>query len=178
MSLRGMTGIAIAVVVALCGVTSGCGGSSNADPTESEAAAIAAKSIATQISEGALRKSPPELEVPPGLPPKKLVIKDLHKGTGKRAEKGDRVKIQYYGIEWNTGAENANSWHYEHIPIFTLGQHHLLRGLTIGIMGMREGGSREIIIPHNLVYYPGGHHRSLGVLDALIYKVYLVTVLD
>ncbi len=122
-------------------------------------------------------EAPPELGPGEGLPPKKVVVKDLWKGDGKEAHKGDRVKVQYYGVDWRNGFQHANSWNYEHIPVFTLGQHRLLRGLNQGIRGMKEGGAREILIPYNLVYYPNEHHVRLGPLDALIYRVYLVKVL-
>jgi FKBP-type peptidyl-prolyl cis-trans isomerase len=123
-------------------------------------------------------KSRPKIEVPTGLPPKKLVVKDLWEGTGIKAQKGDKVRIQYYGVDWRSGLEHANSWRYARIPVFTLGEHRILRGMNQGIRGMKEGGAREILIPHNLVYYPGGNHIDLSPLDALIYRVYLVDVID
>ncbi len=160
-------------------LVAGCGGGGDSPSSSSTTAASgAAPEPGSELAaEGAILASAPEIEPPTGLPPKKLVVKDLKKGTGKEAQKGDRVKIQYYGIDWGIGTEHANSWHYSHIPVFTLGEHRLLRGLNQGIRGMKEGGSREIIIPYTLVYYPGGHHAHLGPLDALVYRVYLVRVL-
>lgn len=171
MQLRGATITLLWAMVALYAV--GCGGGS--DPSGSTA--LAPKPGSQLAAEGAILASQPKIEVPPGLPPKKLVIKDLQKGTGAEAEKGDEVKIQYYGVQWKDGTEHANSWHYEHIPAFELGSHRLLRGLNLALHGMKEGGSREVIIPSNLVYYPGDQHYHLSRLDALIYKVYLVKVL-
>jgi peptidylprolyl isomerase len=154
------------VAIALCAtVVAGCGGGDSAGAT------------ADAGPQSLPLKSPPELEAGKGLPPKKLVVKDLWEGNGSEAHKGDQVKIQYYGVSWGSGLEHANSWRYEHIPVFTLGQRRLLRGLERGIRGMQEGGAREILIPYNLVYYPGGHHVHLSPLDALIYRVYLIKVL-
>jgi peptidylprolyl isomerase len=155
-------------VTALCATlaTAGCGSSDSPEAS------------AKDSTESGLRASPPEIEPGPGIPPKKLVVKDMQVGTGKEAKKGDEVKVQYYGVDWRSGVEHANSWNYTEIPVFELGSHRLLRGLNLAIPGMKEGGSREVTIPYNLVYYPGGHHRPLGPLDALIYKVYLVEVLD
>jgi peptidylprolyl isomerase len=126
----------------------------------------------------AIPDSPPHITVPEGLPPKRFIVKDLRKGTGTEAKKGDRVMIQYYGVHWDDGTEHANSWRYSHIPIFKLGSHRLLRGLNMAIPGMREGGSREVIIPHDYLYYPSvSSHQHQGILAALIYRVYLVKVL-
>lgn len=175
MPLRGVMIVLLLVAAALYSL--GCGGNGS-DPSPNSASTALAPEPGSQLAaEGAILGSQPNIEVPPGLPPKKLVVKDLQKGTGAEAKKGDEVQLQYFGVDWRDGAEHANSWHYEHIPIFTLGEHRLLRGLNMAIPGMKEGGGREVIIPYNLVYYPGGHHRPLGPLDALIYKVYLVKVI-
>jgi peptidylprolyl isomerase len=154
--------------VALCTVIMGCGSGSGDSLTPAETHILA---------EGGILASRPEIPLPEGLPPKKLVVKDLHRGTGLEAQKGDDVQIQYYGIVWGNGSQHANSWTYGHIPTFELGSHRLLRGLNLAIPGMREGGSREVIVPYNLYYYPTEEkRRPLGPLDALIYKVYLVKV--
>ena len=162
----------LVVLILICAADAGCGGS-----PDSPKASAKDNAEASQNAEPGLRSTPPDIPPPAGVPPKKLVIRDLQQGTGTEAHKGDEVQIQYYGIDW-LGNEHANSWHYTHIPVFILGQHRLLRGMNRGIVGMKEGGSREIIIPYNLVYYPGGHHVPLAPLDALVYKVYLVDVLD
>jgi peptidylprolyl isomerase len=165
MDLRGRVLLLLIGAVLCAIVAGGCGGSDSPDAS------------AKSADESLPLASRPEIGPGKGLPPKKLVVRDLTKGTGKEAKKGDRIKLQYYGADWRFGLEHANSWHYQHIPIFTLGEHRLLRGLNQGIPGMKEGGGREIIIPYNLVYYPGGGHVHLGPLDTLIYKVYLVKVL-
>jgi peptidylprolyl isomerase len=154
-------------VAGLCALvaTAGCGGSDSSDAS------------AQNSAEPAIPTSPPKIDVPEGLPPKKLVVKNLRKGTGAEAKKGDEVELHYYGVQWNGGIEHSNSWRYANVPRFELGSHRLLRGLNRAIPGMKEGGSREVIIPYDLIYYPGGNHRPLGPLDALIYKVYLVKVL-
>jgi peptidylprolyl isomerase len=169
MRLRGWAIGFLATGVALCAlVAAGCGGGSDATPPSPAEAHV--------LAEGGILATQPVIGPGKGFPPKKLVIRDINEGTGVEAKKGDEVQIQYLGVNWRDGSEHSNSWRYEHIPTFTLGQHRLLRGLNMGIPGMKEGGSREIIIPYNLVYYPNLHHRALGPLDALIFKVYLVKV--
>jgi peptidylprolyl isomerase len=154
------------LLAGLCLIVAGCGGgdSSNA---------------AAEDSEGSIPTSPPKVEVPAGLPPKKLVVKDLEKGAGAEAKKGDEVTLQYYCVIWENGVEYANSWTYNGPPAFVLGEHvRLLRGLNLAVPGMREGGDREVLIPSNLVFYPEVSHSHLGRLAALICKVYLVKVLN
>lgn len=158
----------LTVLVAVLGllvVLTGCGGDESSDAS-------------AQDSAGAIPDSQPALEVPPTLPPKKIVVKELSKGTGAVAKKGDEVGLQYYCIIWETGTEYANSFRYSGVPKFVLGKRLLLRGLNVAVPGMQEGGGREVLIPSNFVYYPGVQHPPLRRLAALICKVYLVEVVD
>jgi peptidylprolyl isomerase len=157
------------VLVATLGlllVVSGCGGGDSSD-------ASAGDSVESGIPD-----SKPKLEVPAGLPPKKLVVKDLFKGAGAEAKKGDEVSLHYYCIVWEDGVEYANSWNYPRVPRFVLGKHLLFRGLNLAVPGMREGGGREVLTPSTLVYYPEVSHPPIGRLGALVCKVYLVKILD
>jgi peptidylprolyl isomerase len=158
--------VLVAALGLLAGIA-GCGGGGSSDAS-------------AQNAGEPIPDSRPKLEVPEGLPPKKLVVKELSKGTGAEAEKGDKVSLQYYCIVWENGAEYANSWRYPSVPTFVLGKHLLLRGLTLAVPGMKEGGGREVLIPNTLVYYPeiSRSRPPLGRLAALICKVYLVKVLD
>ncbi len=169
MGLRGWVVGLLMATIALCAIVAdGCGGGSGDDSTSPDEARV--------LAEGGILASRPEITGRAGLPPKKIVIREMQKGTGVEAQKGDKVQIQYYGAQWRGGSEHSNSWRYGHIPVFEVGSHRLLHGLNVAIRGMKEGGSREVIIPANLVYYPGAPHPHLSRLDALIYKVYLVEV--
>ena len=171
MQLRRTRGVvagscAIVVALVLLVVAAGCGGDSSSDASAGGA------------EETGIPDSPPKLDIPPGLPPKKLVVKDLNEGTGTAAKKGDKVTIHYYCIVWEDGTEYANSWRYVGPPTFVLGSHRVLRGLNMAIPGMKEGGGREVLIPDTLVFYPEAFSPPLGRLAALICKTYLVDVLD
>lgn len=158
--------ILFAALGLLAAAALGCGGGDSSDAS------------ADQASETSIPTSAPPLEVPAGLPPKKLVVKDLFKGTGAEANKGDEVALHYYCLVWENNFRYANSWNYPKAPTFVLGKHQLLRGLTLAVPGMKEGGGREVLIPHNLLYYPNVQHEPSGVLAALFCKVYLVKVLQ
>jgi peptidylprolyl isomerase len=171
MHLTGARGASagLCVLIAILGLLvafAGCGGGDSSDASAGDSA------------ESGIPDSKPKLEVPPGLPPKKLVAKELSKGTGAEAKKGDRVALQYYCIIWETGAQYSNTFSYPGAPTFTLGKHRVLRGLNLSVPGMKEGGSREVLIPNYLVYYPERSHPPVGRLGALICKVYLVKVFD
>jgi peptidylprolyl isomerase len=171
MQLRGTGGMlaafcALVLALGLTVISGGCGGDSSGASAGSSA-------------EAGIPDSPPKLEPPPFLPPRKLVFKDLGKGTGTEAKKGDEVALQYDCIVWGSGVEYASSWRYPSPPHFVLGERaRLLRGLNFAVPGMREGGGREVQVPSTLLYYPGVSHPPVRRLDALLCKVYLVDVVD
>jgi peptidylprolyl isomerase len=163
---RGYVPAAYALVAIFClsAITGGCGGGDSSD---------------TAAAETGIPESPPKLELPPALPPNELVAKDLNKGNGTQAKKGDRVALQYYCIVWGSGVEYANSWRYPNPPTFVLGERLRLQpGLNLAVPGMKEGGGREVKIPAKLLYYPGTKHAPTRRLEALLCKVYLVNVLS
>lgn len=155
----------LVAISALALLATGCGGdSSDASPGESggpESLPLAKR---------------PEIPIPEGLPPGKIEIEDLWEGDGAKAKRGDEVEIQYYGVHWKDGTEHANSWRYREDPTFTVGARTLLLGMNRALIGMREGGAREVLIPHNYVYYPGVPHQRLGRLEALVYRIYLLDI--
>lgn len=115
----------------------------------------------------------PAVRIPKGPPPRKLTTFDLKRGSGKPAKRGDTVTIQYVGVHWNGGAY-SNSWNYREAPTFVLGQHQLVRGFELGILGMKAGGRREVIVPLRLTNFPGvrvsphaGRHPLVFVVDML-----------
>jgi len=152
---------AMATVVALCGclVVAGCG-------SDSSSGSATAESTANEPG--------PEVKVPPGPPPKKLVIKELRKGTGAEAKPGYQASIRYVGVHWNGGVY-SNSWSYNPPPSFVLGAHELtMHGLDEGIQGMRVGGRREIILPPSARFTSGEAQGRDPVDETLVYVVDLV----
>lgn len=94
----------------------------------------------------------PTVTVPKGPPPKKLVIKDLKKGKGATAEAGDEVTVQYLGVDYKTGKEFDSSWSRNEPFPFTLGSNSVIPGWEQGVVGMKLGGRRELIVPPELAY--------------------------
>ncbi|HEX3323847.1 MAG TPA: FKBP-type peptidyl-prolyl cis-trans isomerase [Solirubrobacterales bacterium] len=118
----------------------------------------------------------PAIKLPAGPPPKKLVVKNLRKGTGAEAKVGYEATIRYVGARWN-GEIYSNSWTYELAPGFVLGAGELtMPGLDKGIQGMRVGGQREIILPPNARFEPGTGHGANPDEETLIYIVDLLKV--
>jgi peptidylprolyl isomerase len=118
----------------------------------------------------------PLIPKPKGEPPSKLVIKDIVKGKGKTAKKGDEVSVQYAGIAYSTGEEFDASWNRGEPFTFTLGQGSVIKGWDRGVPGMKEGGRRQLTIPADLAYGAAGQPPSIGPDETLVFVVDLEKV--
>ena len=101
--------------------------------------------------------SKPEIAAPLGSPPAELEKRDIVRGTGPKAKKGDNLAMQYVGVSWSTGEQFDASWDRGGQPFpFQLGAGMVIPGWDQGMVGMREGGRRLLIVPPDLGYGAGG----------------------
>jgi peptidylprolyl isomerase len=117
----------------------------------------------------------PRITVPDALPPARLQRKDLVKGDGKRAGKGDTVRVQYVGVAWSTGQQFDASWDRNEPFTFEIGQGNVIPGWDKGVPGMRVGGRRLLVIPPEDGY---GSQGSQGIApnETLVFVVDLLDV--
>jgi len=102
----------------------------------------------------------PEIDSPTGPAPDALQIRDLTVGDGAEARPGDRVRVHYVGVEFDTGDEFDSSWNRGESIEFPL--QGLIQGWQDGIPGMRVGGRRELVIPPAQAYGRAGSGHRLG----------------
>jgi peptidylprolyl isomerase len=146
----------------------GCGGE---DEGES-AATPTPKATATPANTDTSKK--PVVTVPDELPPDELQIRDIVKGKGPKAKKGDTVSMQYVGLTWSTSVEFDASWDRGKPYTFKLGEGNVIAGWDQGIPGMRKGGRRELTIPAELAYGAQGSPPDIGPNECLRFIVDLV----
>ena len=108
--------------------------------------------------------------------PAALVKEDLVVGAGKRAEAGADVVVHYVG--WMAeGLQQFDSSRARRDPLdFSLGAGDLIKGFDQGVIGMRVGGKRRLVIPPELAY---GEHGCGGVIPpqaTLVFEVELLEV--
>jgi peptidylprolyl isomerase len=131
--------------------------------------AIAAIPRALRSPAGTL-KSAPTVTVPSGTPPKQLESADLIVGKGAAAEVGDTVTVQYVEASHSSGKVIQSSWTSQPFQ-FTLGENQVIKGWDMGLVGMRVGGRRELIIPPSLGYGASSQGPSIAANDTLIFVV-------
>jgi peptidylprolyl isomerase len=138
-------------------------------PTLPNTAAIAA-GITKDLSKE------PRIVQPKGDPPTKLVIRDIVKGKGPPAKPGDTLVMQYVGASWSTGEKFDASWDRKQPFPFKLGAGMVIPGWDQGMVGMRKGGRRLLVIPPDLGYGEAGAGGAIGPNETLIFAVDLVKI--
>lgn len=102
-----------------------------------------------------------------------LVVQDEVIGTGAVAEVGDTVQVHYTG-KFENGQVFETSLGGAPIP-FVLGAGQVIPGWDQGLVGMREGGKRLLIIPPSLGYGSQDYGPIPGN-STLVFEVELVKV--
>ena len=113
---------------------------------------------------------------PDGAPPAQLEVTDIVSGGGEPAEAGDTVSMQYVGVLHEDGSEFDASWNRGETFEFDLGAGQVIPGWDQGIVGMCEGGRRQLVIPPELGY---GEQGAGGVIPpgaTLLFVVDLVEI--
>lgn len=113
-----------------------------------------------------------------GTPPTKLTITDVVKGTGAEAKKGTRAYVRYNVVLWRTGEIlDTSGWKAGEQPtgLNRLGRGKLLPGLEKGLLGMKVGGVREIVMPPAEAFGTAGSGPVKGT-DTIVFLAQLVAV--
>ena len=122
--------------------------------------------LATKPSIGKARSAAPD----------RLRAKDVVKGTGRRARRGDVVTTQYVGVLYGSGRQFDASWGAGAPFSFPLGAGDVIRGWDRGIRGMRVGGRRILVLPPRLAYGRAGAPPTIPPRATLTFVVDLVRV--
>ena len=104
----------------------------------------------------------------------KLKITDERVGTGPVAKVGDTLSMNYKGMLTNGKVFDQS---YGRGPFdFPLGAGQVIKGWDEGIVGMKVGGKRKLIIPPDLGYGDQGAGADIPPGATLIFEVELLSV--
>lgn len=106
-----------------------------------------------------------------------LIVADEVVGTGAAAEAGDSVTVNYVGALTNGTVFDASANHGTGGFTFALGAGQVIRGWDEGLVGMKEGGKRRLIIPPAYAYGDRGVGGVIPPNSTLVFQVELVKVL-
>jgi len=107
-----------------------------------------------------------------------LKITDVTVGTGAEAKNGDKVTVNYVGT-LDDGSKFDSSYDRHQPFSFTIGAvgpGSVIQGWNLGIVGMKVGGKRELVIPGELGYGAGGYPPIIPPNATLHFTVELLGV--
>jgi peptidylprolyl isomerase len=104
-----------------------------------------------------------------------LRIIDEVVGTGKSPVSGSQVTVNYVGTLEN-GTKFDSSYDRNAPYTFQIGAGRVIKGWDQGVMTMKEGGKRKLIIPPDLAYGEKGYGASIPPNATLIFEVELLKV--
>lgn len=102
---------------------------------------------------------------------------DVKTGEGKEVAKGSTVNVEYTGWLQKDGKKFDSSYDRKGEPfnLQNVGQAQVIQGWNEGLIGMKAGGTRRLIIPPSLAYGAQGS-GPIPANATIIFDVTVVTV--
>ena len=120
---------------------------------------------------------PPTVSTKPVTTADGLQYIDLQVGCGPAAQSGNGVSIEYTGWLQSSGKKFDSSYDRSGNPFsFVLGQGQVIKGMDEGLLGMKQGGMRRIIIPAALAYGAQGSPPTIPPNATLIFDIQMIKV--
>jgi FKBP-type peptidyl-prolyl cis-trans isomerase len=116
----------------------------------------------------------PEVDFPGGEPPTELQVTDINVGDGAEAAAGQTAVVHYVGVAFSSGEEFDASWSRGEPFAFPLGGGRVIAGWDQGVVGMKVGGRRQLVIPPHLGYGDRGAGAAIPPGETLIFVVDLL----
>jgi len=148
-----------------------------ATPSASASTPAAPPTKCAPISPNPPAKGQPTIPPVVGKPPAGLQVKDVKVGNGAVAKKGSSLSVSYIGVSCSTGKVFDATYKDGGQPftVTPLGSASVIAGWNQGLIGVRAGGIRELVIPPSLGYGAGGS-GPIGPNETLIFLVTVESV--
>ncbi|MES2077182.1 MAG: FKBP-type peptidyl-prolyl cis-trans isomerase [Pseudomonadota bacterium] len=109
--------------------------------------------------------------------PPALVKNDLLTGTGTEAVAGKVLSVKYTGWLYTSKVSDFKGSQFDTGSYdFTLGAGTVIKGWDQGVVGMKVGGKRSLIIPADLAYGAAGKPPTIPANATLLFEIELVSV--
>lgn len=104
-----------------------------------------------------------------------MKVQILKEGSSPAAKVGDTVTVNYVGTLEN-GTKFDSSIDRGTPFSFTLGQNNVIQGWELGIVGMKIGEKRKLIIPSDLAYGDNAVGNIIPAKSTLIFEVDMLKI--
>jgi len=148
------------------------GSGSSSDSSSSGSSSSDSSTSDSEFAEEIQARGEPTMSKVDG-PVTELQIIDDVVGTGKAATADSTVSVQYSGVLAADGSEFDSSWSRGQPVEFPLSG--VIQGWSEGLIGMKEGGRRTLIIPAEMAYGSQGR-PGIPADSALVFTVDLEQV--
>ncbi len=103
---------------------------------------------------------------------------DLVVGTGATAVVGNRITVSYTGWLYDSTQPNGKGKQFESLASFpfTLGAGTVIKGWDQGVVGMRVGGQRRLVIPPELAYGNQSPGSGIPANATLVFDITLISI--
>ncbi|WP_158852276.1 FKBP-type peptidyl-prolyl cis-trans isomerase [Saccharothrix deserti] len=130
----------------------------------------------SQYQVGGAAGEKPTITVPTGCTPQDgLVVKDITEGTGPEIKQGSNAEMHYVLATFRDQRTREASWDSgDAFPLQNIGQAQVIQGWNEGLIGMKEGGRRLLVVPSDKGYPNGQGDIQPG--ETLIFVVDAVKV--
>ncbi len=139
----------------------------SAPPVVQAAPSATALATAQPSASAAPSAAPPPPEAP-------LAETTLVKGKGPAAKEGDKVRVHYVGT-LSDGKQFDSSRERKQPFEFVLGKGMVIKGWDEGVVGMKVGEKRKLVIPPSLAYGARGR-PGIPPNSALTFEVELLAI--
>ena len=179
-SLAALIGLGGTLGLASCssgGAPSASGSSGSTSTTHIASAALVAVGTipAVDLSPAGIAGTAPMVTVPSGPPTTQLESADLIEGTGASASIGHQATVQYVLATYSSRKVIQSSWTSQPFT-FVLGEGQVIPGWDRGVVGMKVGGRRELIVPPSLGYKDHSPGPGIAPNDTLVFVIDLLNV--
>lgn len=179
------------IVVCCCllvALLAGCGGDStttSSTPTRAAASTTSGATDEQEFRQQTEREFAANPYREPGAPKahphahvNRLIVRELKRGSGPAVQPGDSVYADYIAANYTTGRKFLRAWRHKRFGTenMLLQEPLWMRGLIVGMTGMRPGGRRVIIVPRRLsdIHDPdraGYSYRQIVYWDVVLRSV-------
>ena len=107
-------------------------------------------------------------------PVKELEINDMEVGSGEEVPAGSKITAHYTGALVKNGVIFQSSLDFGD-PV-TFGLNQVIQGWTVGVPGMKVGGTRRLIIPAEMAYGASSPAKNIPAHSDLVFDIDLIAI--
>ena len=107
-------------------------------------------------------------------PVAELEIIDVEVGTGEEVQPGAKITAHYTGALVKNGIIFQSS--HDFGEALTFGLNQVIKGWTVGVPGMKVGGTRRLIIPAEMAYGASSPAKNIPANSDLVFDIDLVAI--